>query len=102
MNTSRMKNQIAEEPPRLDARFAVAFYLLTILAGGAVFFTHETLVFAIVTACYLAATALVYDLFQPVSRTLSWFAIVLAASQKFLRRIAEPSPRVHKEVRRTI
>ena len=98
MNAPAMKERIAEESPRLDAGFAVAFYLLTTLAGGVVFFIHQWLGFAVVTACYLGATALVYDLFKPVSATLSFFA----ASHKLLQGVAEPSPRVHKEVRRTI
>ena len=98
MNTPIMKEQIAETSPRLKAGFAVVFYLLTILAGGAVFFIHQMLGFAVVTACYLAATALFYNLFEPASRSLS----LLTALRKFLRGIAEHSPRVHKEVRRTI
>jgi hypothetical protein len=102
MNTSRMKNQIAEESPRLNPGFAVAFYLLTTLAGGVVFFIHEWLGFAVVTACYLAATALVYDLFKPASRTLSLFAASQNLARQIMRRIAEPLLRVHKEVRRTI
>ena len=98
MNTPIMTERSAEASRRLNAGFAVAFYLLTVLAGGIVFFIRETLGFAVVTACYLAATALFYDLFRPVSRTLS----LLTASGKLLRGIAERSPRVHKEVRRTI
>jgi hypothetical protein len=103
MNAPEMKERIAEEAPRLDARFAAVFYLLTLLSGGFVFFIHEKLGFAVVTACYLAATALVYalfkyDLFKPASRT----RLLCAASHKLLRGIAEPSSRVHKEARRTI
>ena len=103
MNTPVMKERIAEESPRLNAGFAVAFYLLTTVAGGVVFLVHEWLGFAVVTACYLAVTAVVYalfkyDSFKPLSRTRLWFA----ASHKLLRGIAEPSPRVHKDVRRTI
>ena len=98
MNTPIMKERSAEASPRLKAGFAVVFYLLTILAGGVVFFIHQTLGFAVVTACYLAAMAFFYDVFKPVSRTHAW----LTASGKLLRGIAEHSPRVHKEVRRTI
>jgi hypothetical protein len=98
MNTPIMKERSAEASPRLDGGFAVVFYLLTILAGGVVFFIHDTLGFAVVTVCYLAATVFFYDVFKPVSRTLS----LLTASGKLLRGIAEHSPRVHKEVRRTI
>jgi hypothetical protein len=97
VNTPIVKEQIAESP-RLNAGFAVVFYLLTILAGGVVFFIHGTLGFAVVTACYLAAMALFYYLFEPESRSLS----LLTASRKMLRGVAVHSPRVHKEVRRTI
>jgi hypothetical protein len=92
------KDQIAEASPRLNSGFAVVFYLLTILAGGVVFFVHGRSGFAVVTACYLAVTALFYDLFKPASRSLCW----LAASRNRVRQMTERSPRVHKEVRRTI
>jgi hypothetical protein len=92
MNAPAMKERIAEESPGLNAGFAVVFYLLTTLAGGVVFFIHQWLGFAVVTAGYLAATALVYawfkydwfkyDLFKPVSRTLSFFA-------KLVRRVVQ-------------
>ena len=94
MNTPRMKNQIAKESPCLNSGFAVVFYLLTILAGGVVFFVHSRLGFVVTTACYLAVAAFFYDLFRPASRSLSF----LVASRK----IAENSSRVHKEVGRTI
>ncbi len=74
MNTPVRKDQIAEASAHLNPGFAVVFYLLTILAGGVVFFAHGRLGFVvdlIVTACYLALTALFYDLFKPASRSLS-------------------------------
>jgi hypothetical protein len=98
MNTPVMKGRIAEASPRLNAGFAVVFYLLTILAGGVVFIIHGRLGFLVVTVCYIAVTALLYDLFKPVSRSLS----LLTASCNRLRRIAEHSPKVHREVRRTV
>jgi hypothetical protein len=98
MNTPVRKAGIAEASPNLNSGFAVVFYLLTILAGGVVFFVHGRSGFALVIACYLAVTALFYDLFKPASRSLSW----LAASRNRVRQMAERSPRVHKEVRRTI
>jgi Flp pilus assembly protein TadB len=94
MSAPAMKERIAQESPRLDAGFAVVFYLLTALAGVAVFFIHEWLGFAIVTACYLAVTALVYA-YPFVVRDRVRVA-------QFLRPIAVPSPGVHKEARRTI
>jgi hypothetical protein len=94
MRTPIMKERIAEDSPRLNSGFAVVFYLLTILAGGVVFFVHSRLGFVVTTACYLAMAAVFYDLFRPASRSLSF----LAASRK----IAENSSRVHKEVGRTI
>ena len=99
MNTPVMKERVAETPPCHKAGIAGVFYLLTILAGGAFFFVHGRFGLAvdlIVTACYLAVTALFYDLFKPASRSLS------------TRRILQPRatdckapPRVHEELRRT-
>jgi hypothetical protein len=85
--------------PRLQARVAGVFYLLTFLLGGATLLVgggfvvpgdaaataakilaHETsfrlgiAVELLVTACYVAVTALFYRLFKPVSRTISLLA----------------------------
>jgi hypothetical protein len=101
MNTPVMEERMAEATPCYQARIAGIFYLLTVLAGGVFFFVHGRFGFAVdlfVAACYLAVTALFYDLFKPASRSLSWFA----ASRNRVRQIAERSPRFHKEVRRTI
>jgi hypothetical protein len=100
MNTPVMKQRIREASPCHKAGIAGVFYLLTILAGGVFFFVHGRFGFAVdlfVAAGYLAVTALFYDLFKPVSRGPSW----LAAARNRVRQIAEHSPRVHKEVRRT-
>src|ERR1700732_5242690 len=97
MNTPVRKDQIAEASAHLNPGFAVVFYLLTILAGGVVFFVHGRLSFLVTTACYLAVTAVFYYLFKPASRRLSW----LAAFCNRLRQIAEHSRLVRKEVRRT-
>lgn len=102
MNTPMMKERIAEASPRLNARFAVVFYLLTILAGGVVFFVHGRLGFIVTTACYLALTAIFYDLFKPASRSLSLLAASRTLTRQIVARIAEHSPRVRKEVRRAI
>jgi len=65
MNTAEMKQQIGEASPRFKARIAAVFYLVTILMGGAVLFVQGKLglvVDLIATACYIAVTALFYDL----------------------------------------
>jgi hypothetical protein len=98
MNAPVRKDQIADESPNLNSGFAVVFYLLTILAGGVVFFVQGRSGFAVVTVCYLAVTALFHDLFKPASRVLS----LLAASRNRVRQISENSSRVRKQVRRTI
>ncbi len=94
-----MMERIAEASPRFKARIAGLFYLLTFLTGGvallvsgrlvvsgdaaataANILAHEPLFrlgFAadlIVIACYIAVTALFYDLFKPVNRSLSLLA----------------------------
>jgi hypothetical protein len=92
MNTPRMKNQIAEESPRLKAGFAVVFYLFTILAGGIVFFVNGRLGFVVITACYLTLTALFYDLFKPVSMSLSLLAASRTLARRIVPRIAGHSP----------
>ncbi len=101
MNRVEMKNRIAEGSPRLKAAMTGVFYLFTIIAAGIVLFVHGRLTFAvdlIAALCYLAVTALFYDLFKPASKSLSW----LAASRNFVAQITAHSRRVHKEVRRTI
>jgi hypothetical protein len=102
MNTPGIKERIAEASPRLNARFAVVFYLLTIMAGGVVFFVHGKLGLLVITACYLGLTALFYDLFKPVSWSLALLTASRILARQTVVRIAEHSPRVHKEVRRTI
>ena len=90
--------RIAEASPRSQARIAGVFYVLTFLSGGFALFgdrlvvsgdaaatatnilAHEPLFllgFAcelIGAACYVAVTALFYDLFKPVNRSLSLLA----------------------------
>jgi multisubunit Na+/H+ antiporter MnhG subunit len=100
MNTPVMKQRIRVASPCHKDGIAGVFYVLTILAGGVFFFVHGRFGFAVdvfVAAGYLAVAALFYDLFKPVSRGLVW----LAAARSRVRQMAEPSPRVHKEVRRT-
>jgi hypothetical protein len=64
MNTAEIR-RIVEASPRFKARIAAVFYLVTILTGGVVLFVHGRLglvVDLIATACYIAVTALFYDL----------------------------------------
>jgi hypothetical protein len=72
-----MMERIAEASPRLKARIAGVFYLLTFLTGGAALFVRGRLGSAaglIAGACYIAVTLLFYDIFKPVNRSLSLLA----------------------------
>jgi hypothetical protein len=65
MSTTGMKQWIAAASPRFKARITAIFYLLTILAGGAVLLVQGRLGSGfdlIVAACYVAVTALFYQL----------------------------------------
>jgi hypothetical protein len=65
MNTSEMKERIAEASPHFKARITGIFYLVTIATGLVVLFAHGRLglVFDLVAcACYIAVTALFYEL----------------------------------------
>jgi hypothetical protein len=99
MSTGEMTERIAEVSPRFRARIAGVFYLLVFLLGGFALFASGRLVVSgdaaatatnilaheplfrlgwafnlITTACYIAVTALFYDLFKPVNRSLSLLA----------------------------
>jgi uncharacterized protein DUF4386 len=94
-----MTQRMTEASPRFKARIAGVFYLLTILTGGFALFVGGRLVVSddavatatnilahkplfrlgfaadlIAAACYIAVTALFYDLFKPVNRSLSLLA----------------------------
>jgi len=65
MNTSEMKERIAEASPRFKARITGAFYLVTILTGVVVLFAQGRLglVFDLIAcAWYIAVTAIFYEL----------------------------------------
>jgi len=91
MATAGMIVRITEASPRLKARIAGAMYLLTFLmgvtsslAGGGIATTMRSILMPPfwlgyaadlgVVACYIAVTALFYDLFKPVNRSLSLLA----------------------------
>ncbi|HEY6413587.1 MAG TPA: DUF4386 domain-containing protein [Edaphobacter sp.] len=78
MDTGAMTELIAKESPRFKARVAGVFYLLSVLTAvsGEVFLRGK-LGFAaglIAVACYVVVTLMLYDIFKPVSRSLSLLA----------------------------
>jgi hypothetical protein len=65
MSTTEVRKRIADASPRFKARITAVFYLVTILAGGLVLTFHGKLGlgFDLITAvCYIAVTALFYEL----------------------------------------
>ena len=77
MSRALMMERIAEASPRLKARIAGVFYLLTFLTGGVALFARGRLGLVaglIAGACYIAVTLLFYDIFKPVNRSLSLLA----------------------------
>jgi len=73
MSNVEMMDRIAKTVLRFRARFVVSYYLLTILTGSFLLFFHGRLAFAadlIASVCYLAVTALFYDLSKPASGSL--------------------------------
>jgi len=72
-----MTDHTFETSPRLKARIAGVFYLLTFLTGGVALFVRGRLSLVaglIAGACYIAVTLLFYSLFKPVNRSLSLLA----------------------------
>lgn len=77
MSIAVMTQGIREAPPRRNARLAGVFYLLNILTGALALFVSGRLGVAailIATACYVAVTLIFYDIFTPVSWSVSLLA----------------------------
>jgi uncharacterized protein DUF4386 len=71
----------ASASPRLKARVAGVFYLITIIVGGFALIVHDSLGFAaglIAACCYIAVTLLFYAIFKPVSKSLSLLAMLIS------------------------
>lgn len=72
-----MTERAAEQSPRIKARIAGIFYLLTILISIVALVTRgplRTATLLVSTGCYVAVTVLFYGLFRPVSRNISILA----------------------------
>lgn len=73
--------RIAAVSPRVTARVAGAFYLLTFVTGGLALVMRGpagTAVGLVAGVCYLGVTVLLYLLFKPVSRALSAIAATVS------------------------
>lgn len=104
MTAAAMTERIAEASPRVKARAAGVFWLMTILTstfaaivGGRLVVSGDAAATAanilaqealfrlgtaanlIATACYVAATLLVFELLKPVSRSVSLLAAFSAS-----------------------
>jgi len=76
MSTAVTMERITEASPRLKARIAGVFYLLTFVTGVIALVSVRGRLAAnlIATVCYVGVTLLFYDLFKPVNRSLSLLA----------------------------
>jgi Domain of unknown function (DUF4386) len=73
--------RISEASPRLKARIAGVFYLLTYLTGLVALLVRGRLGLAaglIAGVCYIAVTLLFYYIFKPVNRIVSLLAAVVS------------------------
>jgi hypothetical protein len=76
MKPAVLMERLAAASPRLKARIAGVFYLFTFLTGTyALVLVSGKLVAVFLASCsYVAVTLLFYDIFKPVSRSLSLLA----------------------------
>jgi hypothetical protein len=77
MNAIVMTEQIVKGSPRLKARIAGVFYLLTFVTGALAFASGRLAVNIIATLCYVAVTLLFYGIFKPVNRSISLCAALV-------------------------
>jgi len=101
MSVAVMTERIVEAPPLSTANFAGAFYVTSILLGGAAAFvrwrlflsgdaaasnilSHQQLFWTVLaadlisTSCYFAATLLFYEMFKPVGKRLAWLTALFS------------------------
>ena len=77
MSTAAMMERIADVSPSAKARMAGFFWLMTVLMGTlTLVFRLGVAASLVASACYVAATLLVYELLKPVNRSLSLLAAV--------------------------
>jgi hypothetical protein len=76
MSTAVMTERISEASPRLRARIAGTFYLLTFITGVMALSPRSgrVAISLIAGACYVGVTLIFYGLFKPVNRNLSFLA----------------------------